>query len=366
MTIREKSLYRVYAAAIVLSGLAAACGPGNASNASFQERRELDRLRVGGTVRVTELTRLSFVGLRHAPEPLARVFRLPDGGWGVSSGTFDGLVQRFDSIGTAAGTFGRRGEGPGEFGGMIFGVVVEDELWIADPGNGRLSRYSKDLGLLESRSFPPRVFSASPARRRSGILASGFFRPAGAGAVGRSVLRASLDERADVFGGRIPDTPETPAVQVQYAAATANGEVWTLASKGGAIDILHMNDLSLADRFRLPGVPRAEEIPPRLSMIGSDEPPSPQVIGISADAHGLLWVLIAVADANWTPELDDDVDGIIAMIDTRVLAINTRARAVIGETLLDEVCLPAGGSLISCVYDFDQVIRVRNLGLVMD
>jgi hypothetical protein len=239
---------------------------------------------------------------------------------------------------------------------------VGDTLWVFSRGNGRLSVYSKDLVLLRSRQLPYRVFSMSPARQGSGLLLSGFFHPA-AKTTGWSVARVSMDDRADVFGGHIPDTPDRPMVEMQHAAMTQNGEVWTVAMMGGAIDVLDRH-LSVVERLRLPGVPRAEDVRPRVPGRRPRTPPSPRVVGLGAGEQGLLWVPIGVADADWTPDLDDDVDGIRALFDTRVLAIDPATRTVVGETLLDDVCLPAGGSLISCVREGDQVIVIAQLMLV--
>jgi hypothetical protein len=318
-------------------------------------------------VTVSDVTRLSFVGLPRAPQFDAHVFRLPDGGWGVSSERFASVIQRFDSAGIPVGTLGHHGQGPGEFRGTVFGVTVGDELWVVNPGNGRVSLFSRGLAFLRSRPLPYRVFSVSPARRGSGLLLSGFFHSAGSDTAGwRSVARVSMDNAADAFGGDVPDTPEIPNLESQFAAATAGGEVWTVATMGGAVDVLRMDDLSVIERFQLPGVPRADELRPHVPGSRPRTPPSPEVAGITGDGRGLLWVLIGVPDADWTPEMRASVDGINAMIDIRVLAIDPDTRTVVGERLLDDVCFPAGGSIISCVNESDQVIRVRELALVRE
>lgn len=325
-----------------------------------QERTELPDSGGTATVVVDEVVRLSFVELAHAPDAAATVFRLPRGGWGVSSGLFGGVVQLFDSAGAAAGTFGRAGEGPGELGGSILGTTIGDELWVVDRGNGRLSVYSSELAFIDARPFPWRVFSIAPATQEGALYASGFFHPAGGN---WSVGRFSLERAADVFGGSIPATSETPRVQMQYAVPTGTGEVWTVAGMGGHIDVLRMNDLATVGRFLLPEMARAEEIASRAEARRSQDPPQPQVIGITSDDDGVIWVVVGVADADWTADLDDDVDGIRSMFDTRILAIDSSTRAVVGQTLLDAVCLPAGRSLISCVHVLDQVIAVRRLRL---
>lgn len=363
--IRGKGLHLVSAMVVALA--LTACGSGSASTGRTQGRRELGRSSDAATITMTEVARLSFAGLPRAPDAFATVFRLPDGGWGVSAEPFIGVIQRFDSAGAPAGTLGHRGQGPGELRGLVLGVSVGDDLWVVDPGNGRLNLFSKDLAFRRSRPLPYRVFSASSARRGTGLLLSGFFHPAGADSIGwSSVARVSMDGRADAFGGSIPDIPEKPLVEMQFAAATPAGEVWTVARKGGAIDVLRGGDLAPIEQFRLPGVPRAEDIPPRLCTLGTHRRPSPEVGGIGIDPHGVLWVLILAADADWTPQMRPSIDGINSMGDVRVLAIDPATRTVVGERLLDDVCLPAGGSLISCVYEGDQVIGVRKLTLASE
>ncbi|HEX7049730.1 MAG TPA: hypothetical protein VF188_05910 [Longimicrobiales bacterium] len=326
--------------------------------AAAQDRRALADLSEGSRVTAHDVVRLSFAGLDLAPDALARVFRLPGGGWGVSAGVFRGVIQRFDRDGAPAGTFGRSGEGPGELGGQVFGVPMDDELWIVDPRNGRLSVFAEDLSHVGDRPLPGRVFSVAPAAGGRGLLISGFMYGGGSGET-RGVARISLDEGADAFGGPIEDDPN-PRVQIHMAAETPAGEVWTVAVSGGAVDILKSDDLSLLERLRLPGEELAQVAPTRGNL--SEDRPAPQLAGITADSTGLLWIAIAVADREWAPGLDPD-DGAAKVYDTRILAVDPAERAVIGKVRLDDLCLPVEGRIVSCVDELGEAIRLVTLAI---
>lgn len=68
-----------------------------------------------------------------------------DGTLFVSDG-FWGRVLRFRPDGALAGVYGRRGEGPGELKDPGTVSVWGDEVWVADVGMSRLSRFSVGSG----------------------------------------------------------------------------------------------------------------------------------------------------------------------------------------------------------------------------
>jgi|HigsolmetaAR202D_1030399.scaffolds.fasta_scaffold13445_2 hypothetical protein len=67
-----------------------------------QTRRELENRSGNTTIAVREVVRLPFAGLDMAPDAVAQVSALPDGGWGVSSGVVRG------SCSSSTRTAGRR------------------------------------------------------------------------------------------------------------------------------------------------------------------------------------------------------------------------------------------------------------------
>lgn len=95
--------------------------------------------------------------------PFTSLYRweFPDGPWSSAgaaamdaSGTSivgfsaDGTVLALDPRGTVKWRFGRRGEGPGEFGSIGSISVVGDTVFVADPAQQRMVKLSQDGELL--------------------------------------------------------------------------------------------------------------------------------------------------------------------------------------------------------------------------
>jgi hypothetical protein len=336
--------------------LVLAAGPSVAA----QKRQVLDDASSGHTISIRSTSRLDFEGLDLAPDLLARVFRLPAGGWGVSDRVFAGVIQLFDSTGAPAGTFGRSGQGPGELGGEVFAVAMRGELWVVDPGNSRLSIFAKDLSYVRDwRLGMHPVIAIAPARDGRSVLVSGSTVQA---RMYYAVARVSQDAGLDVFGSPLGQHPLPPSqwlVQRRMAAETVGDEVWSVAISGGEIDVLKSSDLSVVAGLQLPGEEMARKAP--WSVANFDERPAPRLIGLASDSSGILWVSFGVADRKWKPGLDPREEGVEAVFDTGVLAIDPAKRDIVGAVTLDAICLPVEGNLISCVDEIGQTVRILAL-----
>lgn len=325
-----------------------------------QDRPLLDDLRDGGSIVSEEVVRLSFDGLDVAPDALARVFPLPGGGWGVSSNVFGGSIQMFDRDARPSGSLGRAGEGPGEFGGQVFGLTVDGQLWVVDPNNARLTAYSEELEIEGERRLPGRVFSVAPSLEGPGVLISGFLQN---GSESHGVARIALNEEGDVFGGHLADHPN-PRVQIHMPAEVPAGEIWTVAVAGGAVNILDSSGLGSREMLQLPdedlrvvadeGLRRGED--------GGMPRPPPHLSGIMGDESGYVWVLYGVADQDWTPQVGPE-DGIHRMLDTRLLVIDPDRRAIVGQDILDQLCMPMAGRRLSCVDEPGESIRILEMAV---
>lgn len=178
---------------------------------------------------------------------------------------------------------GRPGEGPGKLGGQVFGVAVRDQLWLVDPRNARLSVF--EVGSLVRDRLPGRIFAVARSVKGDGILVSGFL---AAGGNQYRLARITLDPDADVYGG-VPEEHPNPRVAIHMPAETKDGEVWTFAIVGGAVNVLNAADLSLVERWRLPGAKFGrvgEEGRPNRS--GERAPPTPHLAGVMTDDDGLI------------------------------------------------------------------------------
>jgi hypothetical protein len=68
-----------------------------------------------------------------------------------------GAVHRFDPSGTHLGSFGRRGKGPGEFGGITTLVFPGDTLAVLDSSNRRISCFNRSGAYLGQYLLPPEL-----------------------------------------------------------------------------------------------------------------------------------------------------------------------------------------------------------------
>jgi hypothetical protein len=62
----------------------------------------------------------------------------------------DHLIRYFDAAGKSLGTFGRNGEGPGEFRRLDRAGWIGDTLWVVDGGTNRFTLVSPDRKLLRN------------------------------------------------------------------------------------------------------------------------------------------------------------------------------------------------------------------------
>ena len=321
-----------------------------------QDRRPLDDRRTEGDIEAFDVMALSFHSLEIAPEIQARVFELPTGGWGVTSTAFGGEIQLFDVAGNPSGTLGRRGQGPGEFGGPVFGIATPDKLLVVDPRNQRMSTFSPELALIADRRISGRIFWAAQANTDDAVIVSG---SVGNGDHGASIGRIALTEDLDRFSGDLEDHAR-PRAQVDFAAETPIGEIWTVASSGGAVNVLRGNDLSSRERLRLPMEETLLEAPLRLDI--TRERPVAQVVGVMADQEGVVWVVVISPDEQWRPGLSRS-SGLNMFFDTLVFAIDAASRTVIGEERFDVVCQAMGRQGLSCVDELGETVRLIGLSV---
>ena len=145
----------------------------------------------------------------------------------------------------------------------------------------------------------------------------------------------------------------------KVAAEAPDGRVWTFANSGGTVNVLSREDLSVEQRWRLPGESYQTEAPGRPT---SGEPPVPQAVG-ALPGRDLVWLLMAVADEEWSPEINPARDGASRYFDTAVLAIDPKAPAIIASGKIDALCTAITDSRISCVDEAEEQIRILRLDL---
>ena len=180
---------------VLLAGIAAACGPETIPSGDLTITTDT----VGGVVRVAntgtapawQLTPVVSIGPTSlaetgAPQEFGRVNSAalgPDGTVFVADGLND-EVRVFGLDGVHRRTFGRNGEGPGEFRSLYSLAWVGDRLLTLDPNLGRIGAFSAEGEWLGQQRiegsvsgsperhppnarWPGRVLSARPSKARN-------------------------------------------------------------------------------------------------------------------------------------------------------------------------------------------------------
>jgi hypothetical protein len=155
--------------------------------------------------------------------PIALVAVAPNGIIAVAQNQ-DGLVRFFDARGTFLGTFGRKGQGPGEFGTVSRFTWIADTLVVSDITTRRFTLISPNRTLVRTAPWLATITMAGraggPAPRFRAPLT--FARYAG----GDQLVGASLMEGSpppDWPGG---EKPGLPLVRVDSAGAFLRVIAW--------------------------------------------------------------------------------------------------------------------------------------------
>jgi hypothetical protein len=191
------------------------------------------------------------------------------GGWVYVYDYGDWSVKAFDAEGTLRWTFGRRGEGPGEFDNpFTLKVGPDGTLWVFDPGVGRMTGLSRS-GSLE-RAFRvegPLVTRIAPIR--DAIIAL---------TVGLKPFWLGLDSE-----GKVIATGETPLTEISEVAPLARGALAASEEPGRiwAVTFIFGDRLLVYEGFRLRCQGRLVEGREFPSTVDRDTPPSAIAIAVS-------------------------------------------------------------------------------------
>jgi hypothetical protein len=126
-----------------------------------------------------------------------------DGFFLLDTGNFE--VVRVDLAGRMQEYFGRKGQGPGEFSFPFHLFATPDEIWVADPGNYRLSvfgttgSYRKDIRWGEYRWFDGGFNVLPDGRVLSAVQITGDFENPDTQVAYHSIILDLAEERADTL-----------------------------------------------------------------------------------------------------------------------------------------------------------------------
>ena len=154
--------------------------------------------------------------------PITFLAVAPNGAMAIAQNQ-DGLVRFFDARGVALGTFGRKGQGPGEFGTVGRFTWIADTLVVADLNARRFTLISPDRKLVRTVLWPT-ITMAAP----SGAQPPRFVSPLTYARYsdGSFLVSASLAE-----GSPVPDwpggaKPGSPLVRVDSTGVVQRLIAW--------------------------------------------------------------------------------------------------------------------------------------------
>ncbi|NNM04938.1 MAG: hypothetical protein HKO65_07520 [Gemmatimonadetes bacterium] len=268
-----------------------------------------------------------------------------------------GLIQAFDREGKHIHTFGREGEGPGEFRGWaaLF-ISPGDSLFTFDSSLYRLSVFSPDFEFVRSARIDP------PFRLRGG-----FFREDG------SLLTTAIDRRATDFGRPFHIVDRDGRVRRSFGeergVITGNVERDLARSVGPSADggfwATHVYEQYTIEHWgpggelveifeRHPDWAPKPDDPAGGPRDATGPPPSSIVANIQVDDEGLLWMLVWVPDEGWKEafETSEDRPARHDYRDTIIEVLDPARGRVVARHRIDDLAI--GFSAPGVMYTWDD------------
>jgi hypothetical protein len=246
-----------------------------------------------------------------------------DGGGGAAT------VWVFDTAGTFLRTFGRRGDGPGEYraiGRMVF--LPGDTLEVYDSGLRRKTVLAPDLSVTGTNRFEVASYNGGVFLGDGRVVVNDHrTTPEQAGYPLQLVDRSGEIVRS--LGAIKPEyrSNEPWAVRKVLAPGPDGGSVWSIGRTSYLIELWDTTGARVqalrrdADWFE----PWVLDAP-----WGPDQPPPKPMVGeVKADADGRLWVHVLVAAENWRdglinrqgmgwePDVNRTFDPVLEIIDPK-------------------------------------------------
>lgn len=241
-------------------------------------------------------------------------------------------VFAFRSAGESVSVIGRAGDGPGEFRSArrLF-VGPGDSLFVSDWGSGRISVFSPDDKFVRTQRLPH--FPAFALDDGRFIVADQLD---GARQGGRPLLLMGKDGApVGSFGPEIPTgRPPQRLFERRLAAPARNGGVWAVAP--GRYTLERWDAATGALRASIPI--RTAWFAETASWPEDERVRPPAVVeSLWEDRDGLVWFLIRVADSNWKPRAQPNVERAVDAVeydqtyDWMVEVVDPRSGAVLAS-----------------------------------
>lgn len=229
------------------------------------------------------------------PMWMASAVRAANGNFYVGVSDHPGTLLIYDTHGTLTGTFGRRGEGPGEYSSILMKMVrgPGDTISVVEVMRNRRVLIDSSGSSIRSHPVPFQFHGMIHLGGRMLVQADirtpekvGWMlhELAGDGSVGESYAELSVYRNAEVDG-------------IRPVAAAIDGGVW-LATPSRYEITKYDSELNPVRSI----APATRWFPPNDGMIGDTyTEPQPWIADISETPDSLLWVIVRVADADWEP-----------------------------------------------------------------
>ena len=277
-------------------------------------------------------------------EPLT-LARMSDGRILLNTMAGEPSLAVFDSTGAFIRRIGRRGGGPGEF--MTIGrfrVTGKDTLRIFDIAAGRMTVLTSSFALVETR--PVDVMLTGDLE----MLADGRIVTAQITESGLPLNIVGKDGKVErSFGAENPKFRREDAhLMWRWIAPARNGGVWAAPVTRYVLELWTFSGRKIRELER-----NVSWFKPHkqfgLNRDKPNAPPNPGIMDLRMDSAGMLWVIVHVADEQWTSGLGN-VRGMY----------NRQVRGIADENKywdsIIEVIDPVAGTLVAA-QRFDQPLQ---------
>ena len=291
---------------------------------------------------------------------LAKITRVESGDFVVASLQNGAEMLVYDSQGRYRESFGRSGEGPGEFHSPGFGVLRPlpgGGVLVLDPLMRRITRLSATWEFESSTDLGGSyATNLIPLPSRAGYVLASWGRT-------EESQRAEITQVIDLDGNLVETIAVVPTDDRMRSfffsplATDGEGRVWRALPTEYAVEAWDPADTGVV--VRLEGRPGWFTPGPPPEGYPEEAPASSVIEGLKREG-GLLWIATMVADDNWREAVADPVPFVPldpnGMMDGVVEVIDVQTGRLVARTVQDEVLWWTG--------DKSLLYTVREDGLV--
>ena len=291
------------------------------------------------------------------------VGQLSTGEYVLSGSVGGGTVVIYDSAGSYVRSFGRRGEGPGEFGRSLRVVIgPNDSIIVADDSRGRVNVLTRNGDFVRDYRVP--LLSGQDFALLAGGVMAFFFLPEEHSDPLVRLLDPLGVERRRI--GRV--TMDRPQDEGWVLSPARDGGLWM--GNGWKYELQHWDTLAALKRTIIRDV---DWFPPwdgrpRPEGIFEQVAPPPFLLHVWEDTSNRLWIYSLVPDPQWRPGGSPPLEAEWARetYDMVVEVLDLDAGRPLAETRIEHLGRVCGSPLMyDVVYSAEGDTRVPILEPVL-